>query len=668
MPRDKNIVFDLECYPNLFTNTCKEFGKDRIRQFVIWHDPNGTGEAINQLEEMIAFILQEVKRFIGYNNLSYDNLLLNFLLCNREVLIKSTSRRINEELVTLSGNIIGWLNSRKRNDKEVSKEVIQQMHTLVNMSFFSSLDLIAQFNTIDRTGLKQVAINMRWHNVQDLPFPPGSVIRKDQIQTVLDYNLNDVFITEEMLQQRSKVILLRDQISKRYEVDVFNANDTDIGKTLLSKYYLEETKMPHKQFTQGRSFYTYIDLKDCITRRSVSQLYSREGEMLIKALRKARIDPNSEDRKKQFEYTYRSRYVTHNIALGGIHSINPPEIIKEDDDHYLLDIDVSGYYGSLIVEEGLYPRHLGPVFTRVYEDKIHIPKLQAKAKGDTVAADTLKISSNAIYGLTKSKHSPFYDPRMTLTVCISGQLYLLSLIEAIENNTGAMIVYANTDGLRIRLPKSEYNAVRQICKLWEQYTGFELTYKQLRKIILKDVNNYLLFTYSEDKPIIAAGDFREQRPINKGYDYPVIPTALNSYYEKGIPVEDTINNCTNLFLYMKAERIDEEKFYAEMHQRKGSVLKLQKHNRWIVTDGNPEEGKLYKVDHRPEHHGKTEEMQKGYFTTVANQLPKDDIPDPDWMRVNYSFYINEALKIVNIIKPSLNQSHVRLERTQLKMF
>src|SRR3954470_10378346 len=161
MSRDKNVVFDLEVYPNLFTNTCKEFGRDRIRQFVVWYDSNGTGETINQLEEMVDFILKEIKRFIGYNSLAYDNLLINFLLCNKEVLMKSTPRRINEDLYALSTRIINWQDYRRRKDEDkITKEMKQEIHTLINIDFFSSLDLISQFNTVDRTGLKQVAINM----------------------------------------------------------------------------------------------------------------------------------------------------------------------------------------------------------------------------------------------------------------------------------------------------------------------------------------------------------------------------------------------------------------------------------------------------------------------------------------------------------------------------
>jgi hypothetical protein len=700
-------IYDLEVFPNLFTATFKEFNKDNIRRFVVWYNPLEPDESTNELPEHLMFMRKEVRRVIGYYNKDYDDLIENFLIYNREILGRSTPRRITQDIKTLSNKITSLQDAKrareralkekeseaKRIGKMLKKEtpykrgvlqdlilhqepvqgeehtldkaLIGEVKSLSSAAFFSSMDMFRMFATIERTGLKQVAIKLKWHRVQDLPFPIDYIIQTQrEVDIVLDYNLNDVLITEELLNKRSEEFRLRVDLSKRYHINVLDNNDTDIGKAILTKYYLEETGMKPSQFKKGRSYYSYVDLKDCISKRI--QVRSRESEKVYKTLRKIRVDLTKKETEKQFELIYRSKYLTHTIGMGGIHSVNPPEIIEEDNCHLFLDVDVKGYYSSIIVVDRLYPRHLGPVFTKVYKEKIHIPKQLAGDQDETVAAG-LKIASLSIYGLTKSETSPFYDPKMTTTVCVSGELYFVMLIEAIETLTHAMVVYSNTDGLRIRIPRDEYYDVLRVCKLWETYTGFALSYKRLKKLVVRDVNNFMLFSYDDKKPVVSKGDFLVDRKLSKGYDNPVVALALNRYYEQGISIDDTINNCSDLFMYMKAQRVDTDKFFVRLDKKDGKTVNLQNNNRWVVTTGHPDEGKLYKVHKDGKNAGKIEELQKGYFVTVVNDLPEGEGMMPDNQYINYSFYINETLKITNLLKPSLNQPYTSQITTQLKM-
>jgi hypothetical protein len=706
-----NYVYDLEVFPNLFTATFKEFNKDNIRRFVIWHNPTVPADSLNEFSGLIEFLKKEVQRLIGYNNKGYDDLLLNFLIYNREILSRSTPRRISQDIHALSRKIIHSQDAKRARDRaikdkqkedkkkdklvrkdnkykgaitkeieelqapvteekiaeyELDKSLKAEIMALTHTTFFSSLDMLNMFATIERISLKQVAINLKWPRVRDLPYPIDYTFTSmEEIEDTLDYNLNDVLITEYLLNKRSEEFRLRVKISQRYGVSVLDSNDTDIGKAIITKYYLEHTKISLQQFRKGRSYYTYVDLKDCISRRI--QVRTPESIRLLKHIKKIRVDLVKKETEKQFELIYRSRYLTHTVGMGGLHSVNPPEIIEEDSAYLFLDVDVSGYYSSIIVGDGLYPKHLGPAFTKIYKDTVHVPKLIAKDKGDEIEAAVLKIASLSIYGLTKSETSPFYDPKMTTTVCVSGQLYLIMLIEAIESYTRAMVVYSNTDGLRIRMPREEYYEVMRICKVWEAYTGFILTYKQLRRMVIRDVNNLMLFTYDEKKPIKAIGDFSTELKLSKGYENPIIALAINRFYEKGIPIEDTINNCSDLFMYMKAQRVDTDKFVVRLDRKDGKNEFLQKSNRWIVTDGHPKEGKLYKVRKEGKDAGKAEEMQKGYFVTVINDLPEGENMLPDNQHVNYSFYINETLKITNVLRLSLNKPHEQQTVTQLKM-
>jgi hypothetical protein len=60
-------------------------------------------------------------------------------------------------------------------------------------------------------------------------------------------------------------------------------------------------------------------------------------------------------------------------------------------------------YPSIIIEWGLYPKHLGPEFLDVYRS-IREERVIAKKNGDKVKNETLKLALN---GLTGNLQSPY---------------------------------------------------------------------------------------------------------------------------------------------------------------------------------------------------------------------------------------------------------------------
>ena len=69
-------------------------------------------------------------------------------------------------------------------------------------------------------------------------------------------------------------------------------------------------------------------------------------------------------------------------------------------------------------------------YKRVYETRI-----AAKKAGDKATANALKLVLNTTYGAMKNPYNALFDPRMANAVCISGQLYLIDLIEKLEMHT-----------------------------------------------------------------------------------------------------------------------------------------------------------------------------------------------------------------------------------------
>ena len=110
--------------------------------------------------------------------------------------------------------------------------------------------------------------------------------------------------------------------------------------------------MHQSEFINKRTFYTKLKLSDCISPRISfeTQNYQRVYERIANSV----IDPNitklDNKGKKQFEVIARSKYLSHTIRLGGIHSNGPAEILTEDSRYAYIDIEC----GQLLSMVSLY--------------------------------------------------------------------------------------------------------------------------------------------------------------------------------------------------------------------------------------------------------------------------------------------------------------------------
>jgi hypothetical protein len=652
----RRCCYDIESYQALTTFTFKDFETKEYFDFCIYNWPDDPSKNINQLPQLVSFLNKQIQWLIGYNSHDYDDLLTNYILINSKRLCSSDSRIINTEINNLSSNIISF----QKQDKSFPEKYL-----LSKKDFYNSIDLILLFNTIDRVGLKQLAINLRHPRVQDLPYPPDHIVLPGQINEILDYNRNDVDITELVFINRSEAINDRIRIGKKLGVDVVNKCDTDIAKVVLAKYYEEGSGIPYSSFSKARTHYERVNLGELISPKVKFQ--TRPYAKIIDKLHKTNVDPNKREekskKKKQFEHVFSSRYLTHTMGLGGLHSNNPAEILTENEEYYYIDLDVASYYPWLIILERFFPRHLGEIFIEIYRKKIAEERMTAKKAGDAVLALMLKFAANGTFGLTKSVFSWLYDPKVTYGTCINGELFLLMLIEALELHSDCMVVYSNTDGLTVRVPKYHYCLFHELCTKWQVMTGLELEFNRYKRMVVQDVNNYLIFTYDTGKKRIKAkGAYVIEKEVTKGYENPIIAKAVQAFFDKGTPVADTIFACSDIYDFMRAERTSIKKFKVVLFERNKPInsdhIILQKNNRWVVTNNNPKEGKLVKIDLET---GEQTEMQKGHMVTVLNDVPTDI--DIKHFNIDYDFYIYEAMSMINL-KPSQKETHVVKEYQQ----
>lgn len=260
-------------------------------------------------------------------------------------------------------------------------------------------------------------------------------------------------------------------------------------------------------------------------------------------------DPSNHNYEK-FLYTEIAD-VPHTFAWGGIHGARNNYI----GEGFFINIDVTAYYPSIQLVNKFGYRNMGK--PKNFE-MIHNENLRYKKLGDKKARLPFKIADNSISGQLKDKHSKLFDPKMNNAVCVNGQLMLLLLIEMLEPH--CQLIQSNTDGILIKLYKeNDYEIIDEIVYEWEQLTGMEMEFEEFKKVIQKDVNNYILVDH--DGKYKSKGSYVKK--LNKlDFDLPIVNEAIVNWFVKGIDPEETIFDCTELIKFQKIVKVSGKYDYA----------------------------------------------------------------------------------------------------------
>lgn len=326
------------------------------------------------------------------------------------------------------------------------------------------------------------------------------------------------------------------------------------------------------------------------------------------------------------------------LGYGGIHGAIPNFFWEESENRGIWNEDVGSYYPHLCTINGYTSRNIPS--PQIYEDILE-RRMQAKAAGDKSTANALKLVCNTTYGCLLNQYNDLFDPLMGRSVCISGQLYLLELAEHCYQEIESLrIVQLNTDGIMVECDKKDYDTLTEICKEWQSRTGFDLEEDTVVKIAQKDVNNYVEVQpggKSKSKGGYLVKGIAPAGAFNINNSCVIVATALKEFFVNGTPVEDTINNCEDIFQFQIIAKAG-AKYREAYHVVDGVNEPVQKVNRVYAT-ADEKYGKIYKVKAEDDSTAKIEMLPEHCIIDNDNQLSITD--------VDKTFYIEMAKKRVN---------------------
>lgn len=660
--RGKTVfVYDIEVFQNIFHCSVLNTETKEVHKFEI-------SSRKNQLSELISFFKQvnspvswndnyttncsidSDKIFCGYNNLHYDNPVINYIIEYEHVLTEKPVLVITNSIFNLSREITN------------SGENIEKWKRWKYQVWFDSFDILTMlYSNKLRVGLKEIQVTMQYKNVQEFVCDWSKPLPIEDFDSMIDYNINDIESTSALLDRCKKDIDLRLAIEDEYGVKVLSKDGVNIGMKILTHKYLEKTGLTWWDIKDLRSPQAYIPLKDVIL-----PFIKYDSPILKSVLDEMKTQVVSPGRKG-YEKNFVFGGLRYTVGVGGIHSKNDPEIVIPAEDEMLIDIDVASLYPSMLIEYGFYPKHLGPEFLEVYS-QIRSERIEAKHNGDKIKDSTLKLALNGLSGNLQNEHNFCYSPFAVMQIRINGQLLLLMLAEKLVE-LGCRIVQANTDGLFVLLKKSIYDKVNNVCREWEQLTKLTLEEDRFEAMYQYAINDYIAVKegYTDIRDRFLAGeqivqkkktgelyksieqiqdDYIKQKgmfitkvQLGKGLTPKIIPEAVIKYFVDGIPVEDTIKGCKDIKKFLMAEKTGKQWNVEYMKED------IQRTNRFYASTNG---GYLWKWKQVGNAEKQYQNMLAASGVTLLNKF--DDKPIED-RKINYRYYLRECYKIIEDLKP-----------------
>lgn len=333
----------------------------------------------------------------------------------------------------------------------------------------------------------------------------------------------------------------------------------------------------------------------------------------------------------------------------------------------LLNFDVSSLYPNLVRIYGYSSRN-----QKDKEAYTNLLDMRMKAKHNQLPDDFLKplnltnddlktglkLPLNAYTGTLRATFNPLYDNLQGMSICTTGQLFILQLIYDLQQVPTLEMAEANTDAVEFFIDEEYIPEAMEILNAWQTLTGLELEEDKIVKLVARDVNNFVeildvggtyevkykgglfsgnhKFKWDAEKHIFhySFSDGLEQNSLT------IISEAIIKNLLFNTPVEETINNCQDIYRFQMISHLGHTYKTCVLKNKDGSEIELQRNNR-IYAGLEKTGGKIYKV------------KEDGRYDSLANCPPNPIVDNKNELtidKLNKKWYIKYALQKISDFK------------------
>lgn len=618
VPLTNHIIYDIETYPNVFTLAAEHADYPIKWYFEIspWrHD----GAAIY---EWFVWMMSRNIKMVGFNNVGFDYPVVH-------ILGRMNGQETAERLYAKAMQIIGSQDGNRFEHMVYPKDRLVPQIDLFKIHHFD--------NKAKSTSLKALEFNMRMDNVEDLPFPVGTVLTREQALVLRQYNGHDVTATKLFHKKTLPMIEFREKLSAKYGRDFSNHNDTKIGAEIF-QIALEAAGVECYEYgPSGRqprqTKRERIALVACMP--GYVHFYSMEFDRVFQWLRN-QVITETKGVFKDLKATVRG--LDYVFGTGGLHASVDHQHFVANDIMMIADIDVAGMYPAIAIANEYYPEHLGPVFVEVYKQ---VSDQRAQYKKGTPENAAFKLAGNGVYGKSNDKYSIFFDPQFTMKVTLTGQLSIAMLADRLVQIPNLTVIQCNTDGITAYLPRANKAEFDQICRWWEGLTKLTLEEVEYSRMFVADVNSYI--AEKPDGDVKRKGRYEWDQEWHQNDSCLVVPKVAEKHLLEGVPIAETVRNWPDIWDFLSRVKVPRSSKLHGVFPH--GEYQLQNMTRYYVTTGEGcELVKIMPPLAKDPTKWRRIGVESGWKVCPCNNIKAATMP------INYDYYIREVEKLVLAMK------------------
>lgn len=309
----------------------------------------------------------------GYNNQGYDDMMFKAFMMyfNRF----DTTKELCHKLKEINDKLLSLQDDKDALWKDRELDLIRKYRLpwatvdLFKIYALNSAGVNVDKNTGERRkfgkSLKQVSINLKWHNLLDFTLPPiddeeGDIYRKRSeyrgmtneqlnhlitndfdryilpkyVKPMLHYNKNDVYLVCEIARQKPDEIKLRYSLGAAFNLNLLCAARSTIADKLLYKFYSERSGLQIDAFKNLRTQRTALSFNKIIFPHICFK--TPELQKVLEDMKKVVIYRTNKD---AFEKVINFYGTVYTIATGGLHSQDRPAVLTSTDNYTYIHYD-----------------------------------------------------------------------------------------------------------------------------------------------------------------------------------------------------------------------------------------------------------------------------------------------------------------------------------------
>lgn len=435
-----------------FINTPNELSVNLPNVYTYINDKDASSSMLKRLRKGIYDVY-------GFNNHNYDDFVLVDVLTNQPVEV-----------------------TKKQSDKYITKKYTKKEWP-VNLVTWDLRDQLPSVSLKKYESMRGLSVKE-----SSVPFNKSDEFNTAELEEVIRYNIQDL----------------------RSTLSLFNTrNDDNHGNYLDNKRMLVEHYGTGHSYRYSNTTITSMYLMGSDRLKNLEpdapKIVGVDDDIARFLHHINEVNPMITDAPKSLRPSLTKKYAPTSLTIerfnnvftfgsGGLHSavghIETTKTGKKTPVYDLVDttdvyqLDVTSMFPNIMIRDGL----LGPA-TDKYAALV-ADRIQNKKAGNP-KAKTQKIVINATYGGTRSNWLNLYNPQVAIHVNVAGMVAVYNLARGLSKI--GQIIQVNTDGVAVKL-NNVPNAKERMFKIkkqWEQYFKLNLEVTHFKRLIQRDVNDYI---------------------------------------------------------------------------------------------------------------------------------------------------------------------------------